>query len=224
MTSSGRDVSTTRWSRRTAWWCARWSNAGKPHWPRSCASRPNTIASWRSSQCHCRSASGPRSNAWLLDIPALWSAPTTTAVDRQSIARLMLERVIITVQGDSEQVLVDCHWAGGMRTQHELRRPVQRLTQLHDHAALLERLRELHADGLRAPAIAGILNTGGWRPPKRRATYTAAMVRELLHRIGVPASARSSWRIGSRTESPTNSPSVNSPHASEHRASPSIAG
>jgi hypothetical protein len=104
----------------------------------------------------------------------------------------MLERVIITVQGDSEQVLVDCHWAGGMRTQHELRRPVQRLTQLRDHAALLERLRELHADGQRAPAIAGILNTEGWRPPKRRATYTAAMVRELLHRIGVAASARSS--------------------------------
>lgn len=126
------------------------------------------------------------------DIPALWSAPTTTAADRQSIARLMLERVIVMVQGDSEQVLVDCHWAGGMRTQHELRRPVQRLTQLHDHAALLERLRELHANGQKAPAITGILNAEGWRPPKRRATYTAAMVRELLHRIGVPASARSS--------------------------------
>jgi DNA invertase Pin-like site-specific DNA recombinase len=126
------------------------------------------------------------------DIPALWSAPTTTAADRQAIARLMLERVVVTVQGESEQVVVDCHWAGGTKTQHEARRPVQCLTQLHNHAALLERLRELHAGGQRAPAIAEILNTEGWRPPKRRATYTAAMVRELLHRIGVAASARSS--------------------------------
>ena len=126
------------------------------------------------------------------DIPALWSAPTTTAADRQAIARLMLERVVVTVQGESERVVVDCHWAGGTRTQHEARRPVQCLTQLHNHAALLERLRELHANGKRAPAIAEILNAEGWRPPKRRATYTAAMVRELLHRIGVPTSARSS--------------------------------
>ena len=84
------------------------------------------------------------------DIPALWVAPTTTAADRQSIARLMLERVILTVQGDSELVLVECHWAGGMRTQHDLRRPVARLTQLSDHASLLARLQDLHAEGQKA--------------------------------------------------------------------------
>jgi DNA invertase Pin-like site-specific DNA recombinase len=35
------------------------------------------------------------------DIPTLWAAPTTGAADRQAIARLMLERVILTVQGES---------------------------------------------------------------------------------------------------------------------------
>ena len=40
------------------------------------------------------------------DIPALWTAPTTAAADRQAIARLMLERVVVTVQGESEAVLV----------------------------------------------------------------------------------------------------------------------
>jgi DNA invertase Pin-like site-specific DNA recombinase len=125
------------------------------------------------------------------DIPALWGAPSTTAAERQAIARLMLERVILTVQGESELVLVECHWTGGTRTKHDLRRPVARLTQLSDHASLLQRIRGLHAEGQKAPAIAVILNTEGWRPPKRRATYTAAMVRDLLHRICAPVATRS---------------------------------
>jgi excisionase family DNA binding protein len=69
---------------------------------------------------------------------------------------------------------------------------VARLTQLSDHASLLARIRDLCAEGQRAPAIASILNIEGWRPPKRRATYTAAMVRDLLHRIGAPVATRSS--------------------------------
>lgn len=84
------------------------------------------------------------------DIPTLWAAPSTTPADRQAIARLMLERVIVTVQGESEVVLVECHWAGGTRTRHELRRPVARLTQLSDHAALLTRIRDLRAGGQKA--------------------------------------------------------------------------
>ncbi|WP_428394164.1 helix-turn-helix domain-containing protein [Lichenicoccus sp.] len=125
------------------------------------------------------------------DIPVIWTAPSTTAADRQAITRLMLEQVILTVEGESEIVLVECHWAGGTRTKHDLRRPVARLTQLSDHVFLLERIRDLHAKGLKAPAITVILNTEGWCPPKRRATYTAAMVRDLLHRIGAPVAQRS---------------------------------
>ena len=57
-------------------------------------------------------------------------------------------------QGETEIVLVECHWAGGTRTRHDLRRPVARLTQLSDHAPLLARIRGLHAQGRKAPAIA----------------------------------------------------------------------
>ncbi len=127
------------------------------------------------------------------DIPALWTAPTTTAADRQAIARLMLDRVVVTVQGKSEIVLVECHWAGGVRTQHDLRRPVAHLTQRSDHVALLQRIRNLHAEGHKAPAIAGVLNAEGWTPPKRRSTHTAAMVRSLLRRLGMPVAPRMSW-------------------------------
>jgi DNA invertase Pin-like site-specific DNA recombinase len=136
------------------------------------------------------------------DIPALWTAPSTAAVDRQAIARLMLERVVVTVQGESEAVLVACHWAGGVRTHHDLRRPVARLTQLRDHAALLARIGELHTEGHKAPTIAATLNTEGWRPPKRRTTYTPAMVRDLLHRIGVPVASHRSVTDGLGTREP----------------------
>ncbi len=44
------------------------------------------------------------------NIPALWHAPTTTAAERQAIVRLLLERVTVSVQGDTEQVDVEVHW------------------------------------------------------------------------------------------------------------------
>src|SRR3954467_13030941 len=58
------------------------------------------------------------------DVPALWRAPSTTASDRQAIARLMLERVVILVRGTTEHADLTCHWAGGIVTRHALIRPV----------------------------------------------------------------------------------------------------
>jgi DNA invertase Pin-like site-specific DNA recombinase len=127
------------------------------------------------------------------DIPAIWTAVDTTPADRQAIARLMLERIIVTVNGKSEAVAVQCHWAGGVQTHHDLRRTVARLTQMSNHSALLERIRELHAGGHAAPTIAEALNADGWMPPKRRSTFTAGMVRELLHRIGIPTAPHRAW-------------------------------
>ncbi|CAH2605861.1 conserved protein of unknown function (plasmid) [Rhodovastum atsumiense] len=43
------------------------------------------------------------------DVPALWNAPTTTATDRQMIARLMLERVAVPVETNSEHVELTCN-------------------------------------------------------------------------------------------------------------------
>ena len=47
------------------------------------------------------------------DLPAVWSAATTTPADRQRIARLLLERVVVTVDKASERVDVTLHWVGG---------------------------------------------------------------------------------------------------------------
>ena len=50
------------------------------------------------------------------DLPALWQAETTTQAERQTIVRLLLERVLVTVVGGSEQVRVECHWQGDQRS------------------------------------------------------------------------------------------------------------
>jgi hypothetical protein len=115
----------------------------------------------------------------------LWEAPSTTAADRQAIVRQLVERVLITVQGDSEQVVVEVHWHGGDRTRTNLVRPVARVEQLSYYPQLMERVRTLHAQGHKSSAIAAELNVEGWRPAKRRQTFNSPMVQALLARQGL---------------------------------------
>ncbi|MDQ2695100.1 MAG: recombinase family protein [Pseudomonadota bacterium] len=119
------------------------------------------------------------------DIPALWCAPTTTAADRQAIIRHLVERVIVTVRGESEQVEVQIHWLGGHGTRAVLTRPVARLDQLSYYPQLMARVAALHAQGHPPLGIARILNAQGWRPAKRCETFNAAMVQGLLVRLGL---------------------------------------
>jgi DNA invertase Pin-like site-specific DNA recombinase len=124
------------------------------------------------------------------DIPALWRAPTTTAADRQAIIRQLVERVIVTVRGESEQVDVHIHWLGGHGTQAVLTRPVARLDQLSYYPLLMARVTALHAEGHQPMAIARILNTEAWRPAKRCETFNGAMVQSLLARLGLRSQCR----------------------------------
>ncbi len=118
------------------------------------------------------------------DLPALWRTETTTQQERQTIVRLLLERVLVEVVGDTEKVRVECHWHGGVRTAHELTRPIARLTSLSTYAALTARAAELRREGRECANIAEILNEEGWRPPKRRDTFNAQMVYHLLLKSG----------------------------------------
>ena len=119
------------------------------------------------------------------DVPALWRASTTTSADRQAIIRQLVERVIVTVEGESEKVGVEIHWFGGHATAATVIRPVARLDQLSYFEPLLARVSELHSEGLSGKTIADRLNGEGWRPPKRRETFTASMVSTLLQRQGL---------------------------------------
>jgi hypothetical protein len=120
------------------------------------------------------------------DVPALLQAPTTTAADRQTVVRHLVERVVVAVQGESELVDVSVEWAGGYASQHQLIRSVARYEQLRHYQELLARAVELRDAGRTTAQIAEQLNREGWRPPKRRATFNGPMVRALLSRRAQP--------------------------------------
>jgi Recombinase/Recombinase zinc beta ribbon domain len=63
------------------------------------------------------------------DIPVLWHASSTTVTDRQAIMRPLVERVVVTRQGESEKVDVVVHWMGGHQSPATMIRPVARLEQ-----------------------------------------------------------------------------------------------
>jgi DNA invertase Pin-like site-specific DNA recombinase len=132
------------------------------------------------------------------DVPALWRAATTTPVDRQRVARLLIEEIRVIVDKSSEQVAVEIRWAGGCLRSYTLQRPVRRYDQHSAYPRLVERLRELSDSGLSASAIAERLNAEGFRPPKRTDRFTNQMVWRLLGELGLGHRPRYGSRSGLR--------------------------
>jgi hypothetical protein len=130
------------------------------------------------------------------DLPAVWSAATTTPADRQRIARLLLERVVVTVDKASERVQVALHWAGGVVRSHTITRAVTRYSHQSDYPRLVARLRELCAGRRTSAEIAQHLNAEGFRPPKRTKQFTAEMVRRLTVHLGLFRRQRHGSRVG----------------------------
>jgi hypothetical protein len=116
------------------------------------------------------------------DIPTLWHAPATSASERKEIVRLLVERVVVHVQADSERTEVEIAWRGGPTTSHAIVRSVSRYECLQEYAQLLERIRQLRHDGNTIAQVARQLNQEGYRTPRSRKGYTSTSVRKLLSR------------------------------------------
>ncbi|MCP4245996.1 MAG: recombinase family protein [bacterium] len=123
------------------------------------------------------------------DIPALWNASDTAAKEKQEIVSNLLDQVVVAVQGETEKVDAQLHWAGGHRTPASFVRPVARLDQLSYYPELLDRVKALHGEGRQSVEVAAVLNAEGWRPPKRRGTFNGSMVRALFSRQGLRSPA-----------------------------------
>jgi DNA invertase Pin-like site-specific DNA recombinase len=119
------------------------------------------------------------------DLPALWRSPSTTPEDRQTIARLLLEQVTVTVEGDTDRVEVELRWAGGFVSRHALSRPVQTYEQLSNYGELVERIEALRAAGKTLSEVAKSLNQEGFHPPKRSRRFTKEMVGRFLRESAV---------------------------------------
>jgi DNA invertase Pin-like site-specific DNA recombinase len=116
------------------------------------------------------------------DIPALWNAAETTAADRKEIIRLLVERVVVQVRADSEEVEATIDWRGGSSSHHAIIRPVGRYEQMRDYDRLVEHLARWRAEGYSAVQIAAKLNAAGFRPPRKPGGYTTGQVQQLLLR------------------------------------------
>jgi hypothetical protein len=119
------------------------------------------------------------------DLPAVWQAATTTPVERQRIARLLIDHVSVTVDKASERADVSVHRAGGLIGSHVVSRPVRRYDLLADYPLLAGRLRGWCGERLGAAAMAERLNAEGSRPPKRAERFTRGMVQRLLWHLGL---------------------------------------
>lgn len=98
------------------------------------------------------------------DIPALWTASTTTAADRKEIIRQVVERVIVDVQGTSERVNVHIEWIGGSSTEGIVIRPVGKLSELSTYPQICQQIQAMTEAGWAATAMAQALNDAGYCP------------------------------------------------------------
>jgi DNA invertase Pin-like site-specific DNA recombinase len=116
------------------------------------------------------------------DLPALWHAATTTAVDRKRLLRLVVTEVVLTVHAAERRAEAVVVWCGGATTAHEVRCP-----PVGWHARtepdVIARLRELAA---RYPdhGVAARRNAEGLRTRTGKA-WTYARVHSMRKEHGI---------------------------------------
>jgi len=114
------------------------------------------------------------------NLPALWEADSTTPEDRQTIARLLLEQVAVTIEGNTDRVEIELRWSGGFSSRHLLLRPVQTYEQLSNYDELVVRIDSLLAQRKTLTEIATVLNAEGFHPPKRASRFSKGILSRFL--------------------------------------------
>jgi len=122
------------------------------------------------------------------DIPALWNADTTTGIDRQSIFRALVERVVIETVGRSEYVNVMIRWSGGFESRHRIMKPVQRFEWLESASEIRELIERRKGEGQTHAEVSRELNREGYHSASCGA-FTPAIVSSLCKKFrdGLPA-------------------------------------
>jgi DNA invertase Pin-like site-specific DNA recombinase len=123
------------------------------------------------------------------DIPTLWHAPETTAMDRKEIIRLLMERIVVDVHANTERAGVAITWRGSQTTHHEIVRSVSRYESLGEYDRMMDRIVQLRREGLTIKELAAQLTREGYRTPRTQKGYTPTSVRQLLCRRGLTGGA-----------------------------------
>ena len=146
------------------------------------------------------------------DIPALWHAETTTGIDRQSIFRALVERVVVETVGRTEYVNVMIRWSGGFESRHRISKPVQRFEWLESAPEIRELIERRKREGKTHAEVSEELNREGYHSASCSA-FTPAIVSSLCKKfrnktsVSVPTHKTSKWglrelahRLGLRKE------------------------
>jgi hypothetical protein len=137
-----------------------------------------------------------RIRAPAVDIPALWHAAESPVADRKEIVRALVERVTVTVRGNTEHAAVRIDWIGGTSTEHALRRPISRHERLSDFPRMRSLVEAAVAAGQTAEQIARLLNRAGFHPVAHPAEpFTPARARDLVYRPGLSPRQRPAVRL-----------------------------
>jgi len=118
------------------------------------------------------------------DLPRVWHAATTTAVDRKRILRLLVQEVVLDQKRQPGQIYLRIIWQTGASSEHWLRRRVRAYDDHADLAQLEGRIRDLNGAGKIDAEIAAVLNAEGFL-----STRGTAFDHGLVHLL------RKRWRI-----------------------------
>jgi hypothetical protein len=120
------------------------------------------------------------------DLPALWSAQTTTSADRKQMLRLLIRDVIVDGKRAHGQVWVQSNWQTGAHEEFCYTRSVRSYEASADVEALERRVRELNAAQLIDAQIAAILNAEGYQTARLHRPFTGGTVWLVREKWDIP--------------------------------------
>jgi hypothetical protein len=112
------------------------------------------------------------------DLPALWHAPTTTAVERKQLLRLLVKDVTLTKEATTIRAAL--RWQTEACTTVEVPRPPRACNACRTPAAVVDQVRVLAA-GHTDSQIADQLNAAGWKSG-RGGLFTANKVQWIRYK------------------------------------------
>lgn len=118
------------------------------------------------------------------DIPALWNAETTTPEDKQRIVRMLIDRIELNIEGNTERTDITVTWAGGFTSQHHHKRTLNSCSQLSYLEELITRGVELKKTCPTLREVADQLTKEGYRT-LRHIPFTAATLSRFLVKQGI---------------------------------------
>ena len=118
------------------------------------------------------------------DLPAVWRAGTTTAVERKRILRFVVREVILDGKRTRGRVWLKMVWQTGATSEHQLQRRVHTYRDHADPDRLGNRIQELNASGRMDKEIAATLNREGF-VAARGCAFNGGNVWLLRRRFGI---------------------------------------